>query len=293
MVKKNSKIAWLLLLPGLVIMLALVFYPIARTFEFSLYEYNLTKPDAIAFIGLDNYLEVFQDTSFHIALKNTLIMSVFIIIISFLGSIFVALILNQRTKLTPLLTAFAILPWTLPPLVNGIIWDFIFYSGYGLVNKLLIGAGIIETPILWANQTWMVMLIVAIVVSWRVIPMCSIILLSHLQNIPHAYYEVSQVEGSSPVKTFFDITLPIIKPSLVIILMQITIAALNVFDEIISLVGFTLGDQTLLIYNYMNLFTYMDFGFGSAITYVIMLLSAVIGVFYIASMTKQEEVDYG
>lgn len=114
MVKKNSKIAWLLLLPGLVIMLALVFYPIARTFEFSLYEYNLTKPDAIAFIGLDNYLEVFQDTSFHIALKNTLIMSVFIIIISFLGSIFVALILNQRTKLTPLLTAFAILPWTLP-----------------------------------------------------------------------------------------------------------------------------------------------------------------------------------
>lgn len=293
MVKKNSKIAWLLLLPGLVIMLALVFYPIARTFEFSLYEYNLTKPDAIAFIGLDNYLEVFQDTSFHIALKNTLIMSVFIIIISFLGSIFVALILNQRTKLTPLLTAFAILPWTLPPLVNGIIWDFIFYSGYGLVNKLLIGAGIIETPILWANQTWMVMLIVAIVVSWRVIPMCSIILLSHLQNIPHAYYEVSQVEGSSPLKTFFDITLPIIKPSLVIVLMQITIAALNVFDEIISLVGFTLGDQTLLIYNYMNLFTYMDFGFGSAITYVIMLLSAVIGVFYIASMTKQEEVDYG
>lgn len=293
MVKKNSKIAWLLLLPGLVIMLALVFYPIARTFEFSLYEYNLTKPDAIAFIGLDNYLEVFQDTSFHIALKNTLIMSVFIIIISFLGSIFVALILNQRTKLTPLLTAFAILPWTLPPLVNGIIWDFIFYSGYGLVNKLLIGAGIIDTPILWANQTWTVMLIVAIVVSWRVIPMCSIILLSHLQNIPHAYYEVSQVEGSSPVKTFFDITLPIIKPSLVIVLMQITIAALNVFDEIISLVGFTLGDQTLLIYNYMNLFTYMDFGFGSAITYVIMLLSAVIGVFYIASMTKQEEVDYG
>lgn len=123
--------------------------------------------------------------------------------------------------------------------------------------------------------------------------MCSIILLSHLQNIPHAYYEVSQVEGSSPLKTFFDITLPIIKPSLVIVLMQITIAALNVFDEIISLVGFTLGDQTLLIYNYMNLFTYMDFGFGSAITYVIMLLSAVIGVFYIASMTKQEEVDYG
>lgn len=70
MVKKNSKIAWLLLLPSLVIMLALVFYPIARTFEFSLYEYNLTKPDAIAFIGLDNYLEVFQDSNFHIALKT-------------------------------------------------------------------------------------------------------------------------------------------------------------------------------------------------------------------------------
>lgn len=293
MLKKNNKVAWLLLLPGLIIMIALVFYPIIRTFEFSLYEYNLTKPDSIGFIGFDNYLQVFNDSNFHIALKNTLLMSVFIIIISFFGSIFVALILNQHTRVTPLLTAFAILPWTLPPLVNGIIWDFIFYSGYGLINKILIGIGVIETPILWANQTWTVMLIVAIVVSWRVIPMCAIILLSHLQNIPRTYYEVSQVEGSGMVRTFWDITLPIIKSSLIIILMQITIAALNVFDEIISLVGFTLGDQTLLIYNYMNLFTYMNFGFGSAITYVIMILSALIGVFYIASMTKQEEVNYG
>lgn len=293
MLKKNNKLAWLLLLPGLIIMLGLVFYPIVRTFEFSLYEYNLTKPDSIFFTGFDNYFQVFNDSNFYIALKNTLLMSVFIIIISFFGSIFVALILNQHTKVTPILTAFAILPWTLPPLVNGIIWDFIFYSGYGLINKILIGIGIIDTPILWANQTWTVMLIVAIVVSWRVIPMCAIILLSHLQNIPQTYYEVSQVEGSGMIRTFFDITLPIIKSSLIIILMQITIAALNVFDEIVSLVGFTLGDQTLLIYNYMNLFTYMNFGFGSAITYVIMVLSALIGVFYIASMTNQEEVNHG
>lgn len=288
--RKRSNIGWLLLLPALIIMVGLVFYPIVRTFEYSLYDFNLTKPNDIHFVGFENYIEIIQDGHFHTALQNTFVMALFILLFSFIGSLVVGLLLDQRTKLTPFLTAVAIIPWTLPPLVNGIIWDFIFYSGYGLINKILIGLGLIDNPILWGNNRWLVIFVVAVVVSWRVIPMCSIIILSHLQNIPRSYYEVAQVEGSNRLQTFFDIILPTIKPSLIFVMMQITIAALNVFDEIISLVGFSLVNQTLLIYNYMNLFSYLDFGFGSAITYVIMLISALISIFYIQSLNRREEV---
>ncbi len=291
MKKGKQGLAYLMLLPPLIIMVGLVFYPIVRTFEYSLYDFNLTKPMETELIGLENYIEILQDGNFYTALQNTLVMSIFIIIFSLVGSIFVALLLNQKTKVTPLLTSFAIIPWTLPPLVNGIIWDFIFYSGYGLMNKLLMTVGLVDSPILWANNRWLVMLVVAIIVSWRVVPMCAIILLAHLQNIPHSYYEVAQLEGSGMWRTFKDITLPILKPSIIVVLMQITIAALNVFDEIVSFVGYSLNSQTLLIYNYMNLFSFLEFGFGSAITYVIMIFSAIISVFYIRSLVSREAVN--
>lgn len=278
--------AWLLLSPMLVIMLVFVAYPIIRTLFYSFYRLKLTEPDNVAWIGLANYRAVLTSSDFYQALVNSGLVLVFTVLLGLIMSLAIALMLNRRHLLTPVLTAIAIVPWALPPIVNGIIWKFIFYPGYGFLNKLLLNLQLIEAPIAWTANRWMLMFIAALVVAWRVVPFCAILLLANLQTIPGELYEASRIDGASAWQDFRLITLPMLLPSLVIVLIQMTMAAINVFDEIVALSGYRFESQTLLVYNYMNTFSFLNFGFGSAITYVVTILSGILGFAYIRRMAR-------
>ena len=283
---KNNKSPWFLLLPSILIMGIFVFYPIVKTFYYSLHRFKLTRPDQIEMIGLRNYMSVLQDKNFHNALINSLSVLAYVILFVMISSLFVALLLNQKRKLTPLLTAIAILPWALPPLVNGVLWSFIFHPSYGMLNKLLISSGITQAPIAWTANTGWLMLIVSLIVSWQVVPFCAIVLLANLQSIPQDIYEASAMDGANSPQTFFSVTLPLLLPSLLICLTQASLSAVNIFDEIVALVDYRKDAQTLLIYNYQNTFSFLDFGYGSAITYVVMLLTGIFGYLYVCNIAK-------
>lgn len=284
---KSKRTPWFLLIPALGILIFLVVIPIVRTFMFSLYDYKLTAPDDISFIGLRNYIKVLKSSDFYYALQNSISILGFTIIFSLASSMIVGLLLNKRSILSPILTAIAIIPWALPPIVNGIIWRFIFHPGYGLMNKLLMAIKIIDAPVSWTTNRFSILFVISIVVAWRVVPFCAIIILANLQSIPKNLYEAARIDGSSKVSEFFYITLPLLIPSMSIILIQITMAAINVFDEVVALIGYRFEGQTLLIYNYLNTFSFLDFGFGSAITYMIMIISGIIGYLYIKSMSAE------
>lgn len=283
---KNNKSPWFLLLPSILIMGIFVFYPIVKTFYYSLHRFKLTRPDQIEMIGLRNYMSVLQDKNFHNALINSLSVLAYVILFVMISSLFVALLLNQKRKLTPLLTAIAILPWALPPLVNGVLWSFIFHPSYGMLNKLLISSGITQAPIAWTANTGWLMFIVSLIVSWQVVPFCAIVLLANLQSIPQDIYEASAMDGANSPQTFFSVTLPLLLPSLLICLTQASLSAVNIFDEIVALVDYRKDAQTLLIYNYQNTFSFLDFGYGSAITYVVMLLTGIFGYLYVRNIAK-------
>lgn len=285
---KDNKRPWLLLVPTLLIMVIFVVYPIARTFLFSLQRYKLTQPANTKFVGLDNYIKVLTADDFHYALQNSLLIFALLLVLVLSGSLIVALMLNRQSRLSPVLTAAAIIPWSLPPLVNGIIWKFIFLPGYGLMNKILVGAGLLAEPISWTTNRFLLMFVIALVVAWRTVPFCAIILLASLQNIPNDYYEAARIDGCNKRQEFLHITLPLLLPSLVIILVQITIGAINVFDEVISIAGFAYEASTLLVFNYLQAFSFLDFGYGSAITYVIMIISGLAGYLYVKTMTREE-----
>lgn len=125
----------------------------------------MTEPYNRKFVGINNYLKVLGSQDFHSALKNSLIILVLTLVIAFSFSIVVGLILNKKSKISPILTAVAIIPWALPPLVNGIIWKFVFYPGYGFMNKLLINMGLVENPIEWTSGITTTLFVVAIVVA--------------------------------------------------------------------------------------------------------------------------------
>lgn len=275
-----------LLVPCLFILLATVYIPILMTFGYSLYHYVLTEPSATHFIGVGNYIQIFLDANFHASLLNTLCILILLLAGGISLSIGTALILKRRTKITPLLTALTIIPWALPPLVNGILWKFIVLPGAGLLNILLLNLGVIANPIAWTSNRWSLLCIVSFVVIWRSVPFGAILLLAALERIPQSYYDAIYLDGATPWQGFTRITLPLLKPAILLLTVTLLTTAVDVFDEVIALSGYTTTGQPLAVYTYMTTFNFLDFGTGSAASYIMMLGTGLIGYFYIRFMKK-------
>lgn len=149
----------------MVIMGVLVFFPVMATFSYSLKRWKLTAPSDIAFIGLENYRSVLQSPSFWYSMENTLFLVCMIVLLTGILGLAVALFLDVESRASGLLLAVAILPWALPPYVNGILWKFIFHSGYGFLNKLLLSMHLIQEPVEWLSTRWLLLLAAAVVVT--------------------------------------------------------------------------------------------------------------------------------
>lgn len=287
--KRRNYLPYALLLPAILMMCALVFYPIAVTFSYSLHKMKLTSPGDIRMIGLENYRSVFQSSEFWYSFQNTAFLLVAVVLFTTVFGLLVSLLLNVNSKASGVLMAAAILPWALPPVVNGIVWKFIFHPGYGFMNKLLIGLGFTERPIEWLSQRWLLLLIVAIVVAWRSIPFCAIVCLAGLKSVPEDMYEAAYIDGCTPAGAFWHITWPLVFPFLGIGMTSASITAINIFDEIVALSGYSDLGKNLLIESYLTTFSFLDFGKGSALTYIIMFFSAMLGFFYLKSLNREVE----
>lgn len=285
--KKDTK-GILLLLPCLLILLISVIFPVILTFRYSLKNYNLTEPQNEKFIWFGNYIKIFKDLHFYNALYNSILILIFVMIIGMTFSIITGLILNIKSKINPVLTALVIIPWAMPPIVNGIMWKFIFFPGYGFMNKILLNLHLINSPVSWTDNRYLFLIVISIVISWRIIPFSSLVILANLQNIPESYYDTVEVFGGSRFQAFYYVTLPLLLPSIGVVLINLTTTALSIFDEVIAISGYQFEIQTLLVYNYSTTFNFLDFGYGSAISYVVMLISGIFGYFYVKNMAYEK-----
>ena len=281
--KRDTK-GMLLLLPCLLLLLISVILPVVLTFRYSLKYYNLTEPQNEKFIWFENYIKIFKDPHFYNALYNSVLILVMVMIIGLVFSVITGLVLNVKSKINPVLTALVIIPWAMPPIVNGIMWKFIFFPGYGFMNKILMNLHLIKNPISWTDNRYLFLLVISIVVSWRIIPFSSLVILANLQNIPESYYDAVKVFGGNKFQEFYYVTLPMLLPSIGVVLINLTTTALSIFDEVIAISGYQFEIQTLLVYNYSTTFNFLDFGYGSAISYVVMILSGIFGYFYVRNM---------
>lgn len=286
---KKKILPYLLLAPMILIMGVLVFYPIAATFSYSLKKWKLTAPGDIRFIGFDNYKNILKSESFWYSLQNTLFLLVLIVVATSILGVLVSLFLNIQVKGAGILLAIAVLPWALPPYVNGILWKFVFHSGYGFMNKVLIGLGMVDKPVEWLTSRWMLLVVVAIVVVWRSVPFMALVCLAGRQSIPHGLYEAAKIDGAGTFQIFHRITFPLMLPFIGIGITSTSVTAVNVFDEIIALSGYSDMGKNILVESYLTTFTFLDFGKGSAVTYLVMFVAAILGVFYLKSLNKEVE----
>lgn len=287
---KKKVVPYLLLAPMILIMGALVFYPVAATFSYSLKKWKLTQPGDIRVIGFKNYVDILTSDSFWYSLQNTLVILAVVVALTTAVGFLVSSFLNIQVRLSGVLLALAVLPWALPPFVNGILWKFVFYSGYGFLNKLLVGLGLFDQPVEFLTSRWSLLLVVSVVVVWRSVPFMALVCLAGRQSIPVDFYEAARIDGGGCFQIFRRITLPLMLPFVGVGVTSASVTAINVFDEIVALSGYSDLGKNILMESYLTTFTFLDFGKGAAVTYIVLFFALILGIFYLRSLAK--EVSY-
>ncbi len=277
-------------LPVVILMLALVFIPVTITAWESLHRVNPMQPGQ-PFVGLRNYLAMFSDRAVQSAWVNTWIYVVLAVVLEMLGGLGAALLLNRLKIGRQWVLAAVILPWALPPVVNAIVWAWIYNPHYGLLNGILLQTGVIDQARVWLNDRNTAIFLIVLVHVWRMLPINAVILLAALQTIPRELYEAAEVDGAGPFGKFRMVTLPLIAGAMGIALTQSTITAFNLFDEAWILAGSSAATRPIQGQIYMTAFQDLKFSYGMAMSITVMAVSILVSALYARRLARTTRMD--
>ncbi|MCW3476144.1 carbohydrate ABC transporter permease [Limobrevibacterium gyesilva] len=274
-------------IPTLVTLALVLAYPIFYAAYLSFHRVSLAdlRRGVFPFVGLGNYERILADPLFLLALKNTLIFTAISVTAEVVLAIAIALLIDQRQVWTGRITKFLILlPYAVPPIANGLIWSFMYNFDFGFLNRILFTLGMIHDPINWAGNPDTALIAVAIPYIWRTLPFAILLVHAALQGINPELYEAASVDGAGALQRFWHITLPLLRPIIVVTLVLRTSFAFAVFDEILAITQGGPGDATWVAawYSYRKGFAPpFDIGVGSASAYVLALIVGVLAIAYV------------
>lgn len=276
--------AFLLLLPNLLGFLIFTLFPVVAAFLLSFTEYDMMSP--IKWIGLGNYFELLNDSTFKQVLINTLYYSVFTVPIGATISLFLAIALDRRTKLVKFYRAVYFLPVISSMVAVAMVWQWIYNPEFGLINYLLSLVGI-KGPS-WLTDTVWAMPAIIVVNIWKGLGFNMLLFLAGLQGISNSYYEADDIEGARWWTKFTRITLPLLSPTTFFVLVMSFISSFQVFDSVFLMTGGGPGRSTsvLVHYLYQNAFQYFRMGYASALAYVLFFLVFLVTLIQLAFQKK-------
>lgn len=287
----DASLGLALSLPVMAVMTGLVFAPVLITLWDSFHRVNPMMPGT-PFVGLRNYVQMFTDPAVRGAWWNTWVYVLLAVFLEILAGLGAALLLNALSIGRRWMLAVLILPWALPPVVNAIVWSWIYNPHYGLLNGLLLEFGFIEqTGQVWLNDQGPALVMVTLVHVWRMMPLNAVIILAALQTVPNELYEAAKVDGSTPWHSFRTITLPLISGGLGIALTQSTITAFNLFDEAWILNGASATTRPIQGQIYMTAFQDLRFSYGMAMSITVMLVSIAVSALYVRRVYRETRYD--
>lgn len=279
-----------LLSPALVLLLGIVAYPIVRAVWLSFHRLEILRPDLTEYVGLDNYRGLLQDPVIRIALQNSIVWVVGVVLFQFLGGLTGAVILNRRFPGRAIVRGLALIPWATPSVLVALMWTWMLDGNYGLVNDLLVKAGILSRFQPWLAQPWSALPAVILADVWQGIPFFAVMLLAALQAMPEDLFEAARIDGASAWRVFLHVTLPLLLPTILITTMLRMIWTANYMDLIMIMTGGGPGysSLTLPLHAYYTAYKRLDFGYGSTIAIVQVLILAAAIVFYLRQLRKNE-----
>jgi ABC-type sugar transport system permease subunit len=280
-----------LVVPTLVVVFGLTVYPVFYAFWLSLHQRNLIKArNATPFIGLANYADVIADPYFWDSTRVTLYFTVISLVVQVVLGLGMALVLNERFVGRGLVRALILIPWAIPTIVNGVLWQWIYNANYGALNGLLLQIGLIDKPQLWLGQPTRALNMIILADTWKVLPFYAVMFLAALQTIPSELYESAKVDGANAWWRLVHVTLPFLKPMLVVVLVLRTLQTFRVFDVIYILTqgGPAGGTRVISFYAYEVSFLNLNFGYGAAISFAIGVITLALALGYIRLLRSEE-----
>ncbi len=278
---KDRQEGYRFLLPAAVVLLFVTVYPLFYVFWLSLHRRHLIF-DISRFSGLENYAFLLQDERFLRALWNTVYFTVLSVGLELVLGMVVALSLQRAFSGRGIVRALVLLPWALPTVVSARMWEWMYNTDFGIINYLL------GVDVNWLGSPFWALNAAVLMDVWKTTPFVALILMAGLQVIPRELYRSAMVDGAGSLYIFWRITLPLLKPVILVVLLFRTIDAFRVFDAIYVLTGGGPANttETLSIYAYKVLFQTLQFGYGSTIAMVVFLCVGFISVFYVRLLSR-------
>lgn len=274
-------LAMLLLMPAALLLSLIIVYPVLRLIWTSFQNLSLTSGAPATFAGLENYVLMMDDPVFWETAWNTVLITLITVPGALVVGLALALMANLpfRTKWPVRLSL--LIPWALPLSFAGLIFAWFFHSEYGVVNDVLRRFGI--EGIIWFNSAKWAFAAICLTIIWKTSSFMALIILAGLQTIPRSLYEAAEVDGAGRLRQFFEITLPLLKPSIVVALIFRTITALQTFDIPFTMTrgGPGTSTATLAMYIHQNTVDFLDLGYGSALAVVMFVLSMGVTAVYL------------
>jgi trehalose/maltose transport system permease protein len=282
--RKRVRSAWLFLAPALIVLALIAAWPLLRTIWFGFTDANMLQMEQAKWIGLENYTGkhgLLQDKLWWQAVKNTLWFTLLTVSIETVLGMIVALVLHRSFPGRGLVRAAVLIPWAIPTVVSAKMWSWMLNDQFGIINHMLLGLGIIDAPKAWTADPDLLMTSLVMVDVWKTTPFMALLILAALQMLPKECYEAAQIDGVHPVKVFFRVTLPLIRPALMVAIIFRALDAIRIFDLVYVLTTGARETMTMSVYARQQLSDFNEVGYGSAASTLLFFIVALLTVLYV------------
>lgn len=285
----DSKFGFILALPGFLSTIALVVAPMSTLFITSVLRYTPGKGTPIKFVGFDNYLYVFSDYYFWHSLRVTIIYTLGVVTLTFIGGLILALSLSKIVWHSTVFRTLSMLPWAVPLVISGFIWKWIFNPEVGIFSDFLMKLGLINEPLPVFSDPTLAMIGTIVADAWVRIPFMAIITLAGIESIPQDLYDAAKVDGADCFSTLKHVTLPLAKKPILVGLLITSMFTFRTVDVIFAMTegGPAKATYVLGLYLIDQLWLRVDYGAASATGVIMLLLIASFAAFFVYYIMKE------
>ena len=286
----EGKLGSIMMSPAIVLIIVTAVIPIIYVFYLS--TQDIRGIMNMGFVGLENYRTIIETGRLQSALVATFLFGFGTIDFQLVVAMIVALALNVEFKGRNMVRSLILIPWAIPTALVGVMWSRFLASTDGYFNATLRLLGLAEGEVNWFLSRGTAIMMVILVDSWKFTAIFVMIFLAGLQAIPTTFYEAALVDGANRLQRFFRLTLPIMKPVILVALIMRTIFVFHAFDLIFILTGGGPGDATRVLsyYTYQETFSFLRHGRGAAVAFILFLLTAVVTLIYIKILGSEKQV---
>jgi trehalose/maltose transport system permease protein len=287
--KSRERLAWLLVLPSLLVVALVALYPLYETIRLSFTNTRLASAREPRSVGLDNYQSLISETAFRDAVSHTVVFTVASVALETLLGLAIALVIHSNFRGRGGVRTAMLVPWAIPTVVSASMWQWMYHDVFGVVNDILVNRlHILDTKVAWLASPATALPAIIAVDVWKTTPFMALLLLAGLQLIPGDVYEASTVDGASKIQQFYQITLPLLKPALLVALIFRTLDAFRVFDVVYVMKQFAPETMTVAVYARQQLIDLQLLGRGSAAAVIIFICIFAFVILYTRLIRVEE-----